>query len=42
MRRSQKPLQKFYRLFGLIFAAVIFGLAVITLALPDRDYSAAE
>lgn len=42
MRRLKKTLRKFYTFFGILFAILIFGLAIITALLPDQDYSASE
>lgn len=42
MRRLKKTLRKFYIAFGLLFAVLLFGLAVSTLLFPDREYSAEE
>ena len=42
MRRLKKILRKFYRFFGILFALLLFGLAVITALLPDQEYSATE
>ena len=42
MRRLKKILRKFYKFFGILFAVLLFGLAVITALLPDRGYSASE
>lgn len=42
MRRLKKILRKFYRFFGILFALLLFGLAVTTALLPDREYSATE
>lgn len=42
MRRLKKILRKFYRFFGILFAILLFGLAILTALLPDQDYSATE
>lgn len=42
MRRFKKILRKFYMVFGVFFAILLLGLAVLTALLPDRDYSATE
>lgn len=42
MRRLKKALRKFYMVFGLLFAVLLFGLAIGTLLFPDQEYSAEE
>lgn len=42
MRRLKKILRKFYMFFGILFAVLVFGLAIITILIPDQDYSTAE
>jgi len=42
MRRLKKALRKFYIVFGLLFAVLLFGLAISTLLFPDQEYSSEE
>ncbi len=42
MRRLKKALRKFYIVFGLLFAVLLFGLAIGTLLFPDQEYSTEE
>jgi len=42
MRRLKKILRKFYLYFGILFAVLVFGLAIITILIPDQDYSTTE
>ncbi len=42
MKRQKRILRKFYTAFGIVFAVLLFGLAVVTALLPDQDYSETE
>ncbi|MBQ8815569.1 MAG: hypothetical protein IJZ85_13850 [Lachnospiraceae bacterium] len=41
-KRFKRILHRYYRLFGVLFVLLIFGLAILTALLPDQDYSASE
>ena len=42
MKEQKKPTRKFYMVFAVLFAILILGLAVVTVVLPDQNYSSAE